>query len=359
MKIKNGIFKDSLKQCYASRKIKKGLVSVLIGFTVIGGCCVFGNNIVIAEDIVGIKASPVDGIRVINGKEVPINTKAVDVKLLFGDNKDKDSEEKSNKDSNVVKNGSQENRSYKSNNRSNSRKDKASEENNTNNEANNIIPTTYKKHMAYIYGYSDGTFKPNNDITRAEAAAIFARLQNLNMSSMSKPSFSDTESSWYNAVINAVVKAGLMKGFPDGTFRPSDKLTRAAMAQIISNINNGKVKDAPFKDIKGNWAEEAIKKVFDSGIINGYSDGTFRPNSHITRAESVKMINAAYNRKVDASGIEEVKNNGFFINFSDNKLGDWFYYDVVEASNNHKYVRDNNNPDSFEMWKCVLQATDK
>lgn len=142
----------------------------------------------------------------------------------------------------------------------------------------------------YILGYPDGTFHPDNGLTRAEAASIFAKLLNLNLDNNEKPNFRDTNSDWYNAQINAVVKAGLMKGYNNGKFMPNKEITRAEFSQIISQINKNVKETKVATDITGHWAEHVITKALGSGALENYENGEFKPNQKITRAEAVNIF---------------------------------------------------------------------
>ncbi|MCU6786254.1 S-layer homology domain-containing protein [Aedoeadaptatus acetigenes] len=208
--------------------------------------------------------------------------------------------------------------------------------------ADNKVDTKDQKHetaihKAYIYGYENGSFKPEGNMTRAEAAAMLARLQGLDLSNSARPNFIDVRSGWYNAAINAVVNAGYMKGYPDGTFRPNGKITRAEFAQMIKAIDKANTGMAPFADAKGHWAEAAINQAYANGRINGYPDGTFRPNNHITRAEAVKVFNKLYDRSVNLTGLRDVLTN--IVPFVDVNASHWAYYEIVEASNTHTFYR--------------------
>ena len=208
-------------------------------------------------------------------------------------------------------------------------------------------------HKAYIFGYEDSTFKPEGNMTRAEAAAMLARLQNLSLSNDARPDFVDVRSGWYNAVINAVVNAGYMKGYPDGTFRPDGKITRAEFAQMIKSIDKANTADMPFADAKGHWAEPAIAQAYANGRITGYPDGTFRPDNHITRAEAVTVFNKLYERSVDAAGLANVRNS--LVDFNDTNSSHWAYYQVIEASNTHEFYRTEKGKVG-ETWVKIIQT---
>ena len=208
-------------------------------------------------------------------------------------------------------------------------------------------------HKLYIYGYEDNSFRPEGNMTRAEAAAMIARLQGLDLSNKARPGFIDVRSGWYNAVVNAVVNAGYMKGYPDGTFRPNGKITRAEFAQMIKAIDKANTGMAPFADAKGHWAEAAINQAYANERITGYPDGTFRPNNHITRAEAVTVFNKLYDRCVGEPGLADVK--GRLVEFNDINRSHWAYFQVVESSNTHEFYRTEKGKVD-ETWVRVLQT---
>ena len=195
-------------------------------------------------------------------------------------------------------------------------------------------------HKAYIFGYPNGTVRPNGSITRAEAAAMLARLLNIEaIGSAAKPQFTDTESSWYNKAINAVVFRGIMKGYPDGRFRPNAPITRAEFTQMISTIDNKPYGVAPFADVPGHWAERAIGSEYQAKRITGYPDGLFRPDANITRAEAAVILNKIFERKYDNLSLLKCKNPQMIKRFTDLDESFWGWNDMVEATNSHEYVR--------------------
>ena len=197
-------------------------------------------------------------------------------------------------------------------------------------------------HKAYIFGYPNGTVRPNGNITRAEAAAMLARLLNIEaIGSSAKPNFKDTESSWYNKAINAVVARGIMKGYPDGRFRPNAPITRAEFTQMISTIDNKPYGEAPFIDVKGHWAERAIGSEYQAKRITGYPDGLFRSDADITRAEAAVILNKIFERNYDAMSLAKCKNALMLKRFIDLDETFWGYNDMVEATNTHEYLRRN------------------
>ncbi|MFE4710616.1 X2-like carbohydrate binding domain-containing protein [Paenibacillus sp. NPDC056722] len=153
------------------------------------------------------------------------------------------------------------------------------------------------QHTAYIKGYPGGLFKPDNKITRAEMATILAGVA---QTEATEPNvvFSDIKSDYWAAeAIAKVAKMGLMKGYQDGTFKPNQSLTRAELAVLVAALDET---DAPvgrgFSDIADHWAQAAILKAQGAGILNGYADGTFRPGVILTRAEAVVAINRVLGR---------------------------------------------------------------
>ena len=195
-------------------------------------------------------------------------------------------------------------------------------------------------HKAYIFGYPDGTVRPNGFITRAEAAAMLSRLLNEeNTSSSAKPAFIDTPSKWYNNAINAVVARGIMRGYSDGRFKPNAPITRAEFAQMISAIDAKPFGTAPFADVKGHWAELAIGKEYAAGRISGYPNGTFRPDAPITRAEAAHILNKIFERNYDLVSALQSEDKGNIKIFTDLSTSFWGYNDMIEATNTHTFRR--------------------
>lgn len=194
-----------------------------------------------------------------------------------------------------------------------------------------------KVHMAYIFGYPEGDVLPDGNMTRAEAAAMIARLVGYPAADSSQPKFTDTPGGWYNAVINAVVKKGVMQGYPDGSFKPNNPITRAEFAQMLMPIDKKSSGVAPFEDVKGHWGEPAINQAYGNGRILGYPDGTFKPNNNITRAEAATILNRMFDRKVTEEGLRDFRST--LKKFSDLNSSHWAYYEMIEATNSHVFVR--------------------
>ncbi len=122
------------------------------------------------------------------------------------------------------------------------------------------------------------------------------------------------------------------------------------MIKAIDKANAGM---APFADAKGHWAEAAINQAYANGRINGYPDGTFRPNNHITRAEAVKVLNKLYDRSVNLTGLRDVLTN--IVPFNDVNASHWAYYEIIESSNTHEFYRTEKGMVD-ETWVRLIQT---
>ena len=211
-------------------------------------------------------------------------------------------------------------------------------------------------HYAYIAGYEDGTVRPDGNITRAEVATIFFRLMTDEYRETcwsTSSGFTDvTAASWYNNAISTTASAGWVSGYPDGTFRPDAYITRAEFATIaarfLSDVYSG---TSMFTDISGHWAEDYINRAAAAGWINGYADGTFRPNAYITRAEAVTLINRMLDRAPDANHLL-----ADMVRWPDNPETAWYYADIQEATNSHDYTRAGTG--NYEVWTELLANRD-
>ncbi|MBP3359631.1 MAG: S-layer homology domain-containing protein [Clostridia bacterium] len=209
-------------------------------------------------------------------------------------------------------------------------------------------------HKLYIKGYPDGTVQPNGNITREEVAQALYRLlkddvrDNITTSSNS---FSDVaEDRWSNVSVSSMAAAGFINGYENGTFGPGKPITRAEFATIASRFFNASDADKsgiPYSDVPGHWAEDYIVAASNMYIIRGYSDGTFRPDQYITRAEAMTIINRMTVRHTDANGlIAGIKT------WPDISESDWYYYEVLEATNSHSYVRRADG--YYEDWSAII-----
>ncbi|HMM05421.1 MAG TPA: S-layer homology domain-containing protein [Clostridiales bacterium] len=193
-------------------------------------------------------------------------------------------------------------------------------------------------HMKYVMGYSDGTVRPTAKITRAEVATMFYRLLTANRRDeifTADNNFSDVSRSlWYNKAVSSMAAGGYILGYPNGSFGGNKAITRAEVVAIAVRFMAAQSGTVNFNDVPGNyWANEYIATAVAYGWIEGYPDGTFRPDQPITRAETMAIINRMLNRGVDADGLI----TGFKI-WTDNPSEAWYYYDVIEATNDHEYT---------------------
>ena len=215
-------------------------------------------------------------------------------------------------------------------------------------------------HFAYIIGYPDGTVQPNGQITRAEATTIFFRLltEESRSANLTKTNgYTDVASdAWYNTAVSTMTKAGIVDGYPDGTFRPDAPITRAEMAKIISLFAKLDKSESRFSDIAGHWAEAYIKLAAGNGWIAGYPDGTFAPQRNITRAETATMINRVLDRV--PSEESHLLSRGVMQIWPDANPGDWFYLAMQEATNSHDYERNAKWAAADEQWTALRETRD-
>lgn len=205
--------------------------------------------------------------------------------------------------------------------------------------------------ISYIEGYPDETFKPQNNVTRAEAAQMFATLINggSGFGFGDKTKFSDANDEWYSAAVNYVVEKKLISGYPNGTFKPNESITRAEFAQMISGyIKTEKTNKYDFNDVKDHWAKDAIDKLNGNKNVSGYPDGTFKPNEKITRAEAVTILNSVFDRNTNKDSLKDI-NVSSLTKFSDVKEDFWAYYNILDASNAHNRERANSNSE-VDVW---------
>lgn len=206
-------------------------------------------------------------------------------------------------------------------------------------------------HFNYVIGYTDGTIRPNNDISRAEVATIFFRLltdEAREQYDKTTSSFSDIkDGAWCCRAVSTLTNMGIIKGYTDGTFQPNKSITRAELATIIARFAKLDVNTKTFSDITGHWAQKSIELAAGNGWINGYEDGTFRPNNNITRAETFAMINRVLDRQTESVSdlLPTSEMNMWSDNLNENA---WYYKDVQEATNYHKCDRVGDSV--YEKW---------
>ena len=214
-------------------------------------------------------------------------------------------------------------------------------------------------HFAYIVGYPNGNVEPNGNITRAEVATIFFRLLTEEVrtaNSTQSNSLSDvTRGQWFNHAVSTLSSMGIVKGHNDGTFAPNAPITRAEFAAIAARFDDKNTDtSSKFTDIASHWAKNEIGIAANKGWINGYPDGTFRPNQYITRAEAMTLVNRVLNRLPENSS--DLLDS--MIKWPDNSdASAWYYLAVQEATNSHSYS-DKSKDDKYEKWTTIRDARD-
>ena len=214
-----------------------------------------------------------------------------------------------------------------------------------------------KDHYAYIIGYPDGLVRPNGTITRAETVTIFFRM----LTDASRDavwstdnSFTDVKAAdWFNNAISTMENGGIINGYPDGSFNPNGNITRAEFAAMaIRFFQDAKVGPSKFSDTIGHWAEEAINKALEQGLITGYPDGTFRPDQPITRAEAMTIVNRVLKRAPHKDHLLPERDMIVWPDNMDKTV--WYYADVQEATNSHEYTMSG----EYENWERELPVRD-
>lgn len=211
-------------------------------------------------------------------------------------------------------------------------------------------------HFAYVVGYSDGTVRPNANISRAEVATIFFRLLKSDIRDgnlTADNDFSDvSDGQWHNKAISTMAKLGIVKGRRADSFDPDASITRAEFAAICARFNTKPVENSgSFSDISGHWAENEIERAAAFGWISGYPDGTFRPDARITRAEAMTMINRVLCRMPQSKS--DLLDS--MVTWPDNKPSDWHYLAVQEATNSHDFDRQG---EVGESWTKLTSVPD-
>ena len=212
-------------------------------------------------------------------------------------------------------------------------------------------------HYAYIVGYPNGNVEPNGNITRAEVATIFFRLLTEKVrtaNSTQSNSLSDvTRGQWFNHAVSTLSSMGIVKGHNDDTFAPNAPITRAEFAAIAARFDDKNTDtSSKFTDIASHWAKNKIGIAANKGWINGYPDGTFRPNQYITRAEAMTLVNRVLNRLPENSS--DLLDS--MIKWPDNSdASAWYYLAVQEATNSHYYKTKGN---KFEKWTELRKTRD-
>ena len=212
-------------------------------------------------------------------------------------------------------------------------------------------------HYQYLIGYEDDTFRAENNMTREEVAVMFSRL-------LKNPpvkgqvyayNFPDVDQSrWSVTAISYMNQLGIVKGYPDGDFKPEASITRAEFAAMAARFADLQEGDKTFSDLdSSHWAYDVVSKAASAGWISGYPDGTFKADNPITRAEVVTITNKMLNRKADQDFVD--RNLDKLLSFIDLNKDYWAYYPIVEATNGHDYIRSTNKVD--EKWQEVTNKS--
>ena len=238
---------------------------------------------------------------------------------------------------------------------------------------NNRPTLNTEDHFGYIIGYpvdyftgeptTDQTKKPvrpQGEITRAEVATIFFRMltdESRTQYWSQENSYSDVaQGQWFNAAVSTLSKAGIISGYPDGSFRPNGSITRAEFATIAVRFFDVQYDGAHlFPDIDGHWAQDYIDQAGSAGLVNGYPDGTFGPDRSITRAEAVTLVNRTLDRHPDPEHF--LKDMLVWPDNMDTKA--WYYADMQEATNSHQYeMKTDSDKTKHEVWTKMLPIRD-
>ena len=201
-------------------------------------------------------------------------------------------------------------------------------------------------HIQYLFGYPDGTFGPENNMTRAEVAQMFYNLL-LDQDVTITKTFDDVPAgAWYAKAVNTLASLGVVSGVGNGDFEPERSITRAEFTSIAMKFAEGKTGGTNiFSDVKStDWFYRAVVNSTQYGWIHGYGDGTFRPNNPITRVEVTAIVNNMLGREADVDFVTEHYDE--LNHFSDLEVSHWGYYHIVEATNDHDYTK----PSSGENW---------
>lgn len=202
-----------------------------------------------------------------------------------------------------------------------------------------LLDTT--NHNAYVSGRSATTFAPTGTLSRAEAAQLLYELmteQAHKQYDRSGNDFSDVPAGqWYTVAVSTLANVGAITGCGDGTFQPGKAITRAEFVTILAGIyGENTSKGMPFSDVGRSWYYDAVATAYANGWVSGYTDGTFRPNQTITRAEAVVILNSVLGRSCDLTYVQS--NAQAALHFTDITPGAWYYADVIEASIGHTYT---------------------
>ena len=215
-----------------------------------------------------------------------------------------------------------------------------------------------KDHYAYIIGYGNNDVRPQNNITRAEVATIFFRLltDETREANMTKSNgYNDVkDGDWFCCAVSTLSKMGIIKGYEDGSFKPNDPISRAEFAAIAARFDpDGDKTPAAFADVTSHWAKDEISIAANHGWIKGYEDGSFKPDQKITRAETMTLVNRVLNRLPEAKD-DLHKDMKTWVDNMDETA--WYYLAVQEATNSHYFK--NKTGTKFEQWTDLRDTRD-
>ena len=213
-------------------------------------------------------------------------------------------------------------------------------------------------HYAYIIGYGNNDVRPQNNITRAEVATIFFRLltDETRTANMTKSnSYNDVkDGDWFCCAVSTLSKMGIIKGYEDGSFKPNDPISRAEFAAIAARFDpDGDKTPATFADVTSHWAKDEISIAANHGWIKGYEDGSFKPDQKITRAETMTLVNRVLNRLPETKD-DLHKDMKTWVDNMDETA--WYYLAVQEATNSHYFK--NKTGTKFEQWTDLRDTRD-
>ena len=204
-------------------------------------------------------------------------------------------------------------------------------------------------HKAFLSGYPDGTFGTDQNMTRAEVAQMFYALL-LDKDVAITKTFTDVPAdAWYAKAVNTLASLGMLGGYPDGTFQPERTITRAEFAVVaLAFTDGGSGASCSFTDVnRSDWFYQYAAQASEYGWIGGYPDGSFRPNNPITRAEVSVIVNNMLERSADARFID--RNQDKLVSFTDLASRHWAYHAIMEATNTHTYTKEG----SSEVWNTI------
>ena len=206
-------------------------------------------------------------------------------------------------------------------------------------------------HNAYISGYPDGTMAPEKNITRGEAAQIFYSLMGTKDTDGINIFTDIDEDAWYKDAVNTLAETGVIAGVGNNIFEPERNVTRAEFTAMAMRFAGKKSEcENIFSDVYPyEWFYNDIISSIKAGWITGYPDGTFRPNNSITRAEAITIVNSMLERNADKGYID--LNSDSLISFTDVDVNFWGYYQIMEAANSHYYQKN----DDFEIWTGLIK----